>query len=137
MMRRVGLLAAIAAAALVACTGDGGGDGLRSPAPELSGTATLPEIFPLPDGAEQDEARSTAGGGIIAKFTVDAAPESVQAFYNSELRANGWQIFAVEPTELLTVFRFAGNGWGGSVTVVGGSSTQLAIVLGPEPTIGG
>lgn len=129
-----GLLFAVAA---VACTG-GGGEGLVSPAP-LPGESepSLLARLPLPLSATREDLVLSGGGRLVAQYRIEQPVDRVLAFYQTELRRNGWRLTRVQSTELLHELTFAGNGWAGTLSIVRGATTQLVVVARPEPTAGG
>lgn len=125
------------AAAAVGCTG-GGGAGLVSPAP-LPGESEpgLLDRLPLPLSATREKLVLSGGGRFVATYRVQQPVERVLAFYQTELRRNGWRLTGLDSTELLHEVTFAGNGWAGTLSIVSGTTTQLVVVARPEPTGGG
>jgi len=133
MVRRVAVLAVVAAFALAPCGCGAGGGGTER---RVRLPAALPSDVPLPEGARLRSARDLGSKGLNLVFETDESVLAVEKQLRSRLEAGGWRLLSevVVENAVFSSYRnrersvALGISRTGGVTVVGLSYQQP----GPE-----
>ena len=91
MVRRVAVLALLAAFAVVSCGCGAGGGGMDR---RVSLPAGFPADVPLPEGARLRSARDLGSKGLNLVFETDEPVSAVERRLRSRLEAGGWTLLS-------------------------------------------
>ena len=91
MVRRVAVLALLAAFAVVSCGCGAGGGGMDR---RVSLPAGFPADVPLPEGARLRSARDLGSKGLNLVFETDEPVPAVERRLRSRLEAGGWTLLS-------------------------------------------
>jgi len=91
MVRRVAVLAVVAAFALAPCGCGAGGGGTER---RVRLPAALPSDVPLPEGARLRSARDLGSKGLNLVFETDEPVLAVEKQLRSRLEAGGWRLLS-------------------------------------------